>query len=141
LPSDARFKTNVKENVPGLAFITNLRPVTYLVDIEAIHRFTGISNATDLNPAALAQVRTGFIAQEVEKAAQDLRFEFDGVDKPKNEKDLYGLRYAAFTVPLVKAVQELDSENKRLLELLKKQSDNLATIQARLEALEAKSER
>ena len=33
-------------------------------------------------------------------------YDFSGVDKPKNDKDFYGLRYAEFTVPLVKAVQE-----------------------------------
>ena len=28
-PSDARLKTNINENVPGLEFIKHLRPVTY----------------------------------------------------------------------------------------------------------------
>ena len=36
------------------------------------------------------------------------------MDAPKNDKDFYGLRYAEFTVPLVKAVQELYKENKEL---------------------------
>jgi cell division protein FtsB len=36
------------------------------------------------------------------------------VDKPQNEGGVYGLRYAEFTVPLVKAVQELDAENRQL---------------------------
>ncbi|MBC7777390.1 MAG: tail fiber domain-containing protein [Phycisphaerae bacterium] len=122
LPSDARYKTNVKENVPGLAFINKLRPVTYQIDIKGIQQTLGKKINEAENPAAAAQIRTGFLAQEVEKAAQEIGFEFDGVDKPKNEKDLYGLRYAEFTVPLVKAVQELDAENKAL--------------KARLEALE-----
>ncbi len=130
LPSDARFKTNVRENVPGLAFIGKLRPVTYQVDIEGIHRYAGLSNKGEWNPEALAQVRTGFLAQEVEKAAREVGFDFDGVDAPKNEKDLYGLRYAEFTVPLVKAVQELDAENKQL-------KSTLADLTKRLEALEA----
>ena len=30
------------------------------------------------------------------------------MDAPKNENDFYGLRYAEFVVPLVKAVQELN---------------------------------
>ena len=38
LPSDARYKTNVKENVPGLAFINKLRPVTYQIDVDGIQR-------------------------------------------------------------------------------------------------------
>lgn len=129
LPSDARFKTNVRENVPGLAFISKLRPVTYQIDIEGIHRYTGCSHDGESNPAALAQVRTGFLAQEVEQAALELGYDFDGVDKPKNEKDLYGLRYAEFTVPIVKAVQELEAENKQL-------KATLAEMNKRLEALE-----
>jgi hypothetical protein len=56
---------------------------------------------------------TGFIAQEVERAAAELGFDFSGVDKPKNERDLYGLRYAEFVVPLVKAVQELDEKCRK----------------------------
>ena len=51
-------------------------------------------------------LHTGFIAQEVEEAAKKVGFNFDGVDAPKNENDLYGIRYAEFVVPLVKAVQE-----------------------------------
>ena len=50
-------------------------------------------------------VYTGFIAQEVEDAAQSIGYDFSGVDKPQNDNDFYGLRYAEFTVPLVKAVQ------------------------------------
>jgi hypothetical protein len=37
--SDGRFKRNVKEDVPGLAFITKLRPVTYTLDVDAINDF------------------------------------------------------------------------------------------------------
>ena len=51
-------------------------------------------------------VRTGFIAQEVEAAAKKVGFDFDGVSTPENETDLYGIRYAEFVVPLVKAMQE-----------------------------------
>ena len=56
--------------------------------------------------------------------------DFSGVDKPKNDTDQYGLRYAEFVVPLVKAVQEqqaiIDSQNKKIDALL-----------MRIEALEA----
>ena len=46
------------------------------------------------------------MAQEVEAAASEAGFNFSGVVRPQNEHDTYGLRYAEFTVPLVKAVQE-----------------------------------
>lgn len=65
---------------------------------------------------------SSFIAQEVEEAAREAGFDFSGIDAPQNEQDLYGLRYATFTVPLVKAVQELSKQNeemKKEIELLK----------------------
>lgn len=34
--SDGRYKKNVREDVPGLEFITQLRPVTYTLDIDKI---------------------------------------------------------------------------------------------------------
>lgn len=49
---------------------------------------------------------------------QKLGFEFSGVDVPKEINGLYGLRYAEFVVPLVKAVQELNlqkSLHKKIL--------------------------
>jgi hypothetical protein len=50
-------------------------------------------------------------------------FDFSGVDKPKNNADFYGLRYAEFVVPLVKAVQEqeliIKDQEKRITELEK----------------------
>ena len=49
---------------------------------------------------------SGFLAQDVEAAAKKIGYDFNGVDVPKNDKSLYGLKYAEFVVPLVKAVQE-----------------------------------
>ncbi|NMD01339.1 MAG: tail fiber domain-containing protein, partial [Bacteroidales bacterium] len=122
--SDKRFKQEINENVPGLAFIMKLKPVTYKLNYREIANYLNKKNYADLNSTNL---QTGFIAQDVEKAANELGFEFSGIDKPKNEKDYYGLRYAEFTVPLVKAVQEqqlqieqLKNENKALKEEINK---------------------
>ena len=107
--SDMRFKKDVKENVPGLDFIMKLKPVTYYLDMDAIAKFTNTPDSLRLKDAEALKgkmLQTGFIAQDVEKAASDCGFEFSGVDAPKNENDYYGLRYAEFVVPLVKAVQE-----------------------------------
>jgi hypothetical protein len=109
--SDGRFKKNIQEDVPGLSFITKLKPVTYTLDIAAIDKASGITeqgSSADATAKAEAtkEKHTGFVAQDVEKAATELNYDFSGVDKPKNDKDLYGLRYAEFVVPLVKAVQE-----------------------------------
>ena len=74
---------------------------------------------------------TGFIAQEVQKAAKDIGYDFSGVDAPKNENDLYGLRYAEFVVPLVKAVQELSAKN----DAKDAEINDLRTRLAKLEAM------
>jgi len=66
----------------------------------------------------LALRTNGFIAQEVEQAAHSIGYDFSGVDAPKNENDFYGLRYAEFVVPLVKAVQELSTQNAALQQTL-----------------------
>ncbi len=105
--SDGRFKENLSENVPGLSFITLLRPVTYRLNRNAINAYTGVDAA--YKGEAMSGITSGFIAQEVEITAQQLGYDFSGVDAPKNEKDIYALRYADFVVPLVKAVQELNN--------------------------------
>ncbi len=129
--SDERFKTNISENVAGLEFILKLRPVTYNFDVDKIDEFLGIPdslrNNEVLKKAARkkeAIIQTGFIAQEVEQAAQSLGYDFSGVDAPKNEHDFYGLRYAEFVVPLVKAIQE--------------QQEIIETLEARIKDLENK---
>lgn len=114
--SDGRFKQNVADDVPGIAFINRLRPVTYQIDLDAVDRFfeehyneRDTLSARNLHKEHLRV--SGFIAQEVEAAAQATGYDFSGVDAPKNADDFYGLRYAEFVVPLVKAVQELSAEN------------------------------
>ena len=110
--SDSRFKKNVQEDVKGLEFITALRPVSYNLDIHGVEDF--FSDRYGERPSETLpghydkeSIRySGFIAQEVESAAKAVGYDFSGVDAPKNEADFYGLRYAEFVVPLVKAVQE-----------------------------------
>ncbi|MFH2144207.1 MAG: tail fiber domain-containing protein, partial [Bacteroidota bacterium] len=116
--SDIRFKKDIHETVPGLAFITKLRPVTYYLDMDKIAEFNKTPDSLRLKESEAIKgnmLQTGFIAQEVESAANEIGFDFSGVDKPKNADDYYGLRYAEFTVPLVKAVQELNAKNEQLL--------------------------
>jgi hypothetical protein len=111
--SDGRFKRNVKEDVKGLAFIMKLRPVTYNLDVSGISQTLNEGRGLDMidqMKASMAEkermIRSGFVAQEVERAAKELGYDFSGVDAPKNDGDFYGLRYAEFVMPLVKAVQE-----------------------------------
>jgi len=124
--SDGRFKKDVQENVKGLEFIMKLRPVTYHLDMDAIARYNNTPDSLRLPQAEglkAAELQTGFIAQEVEQAAQSLGYDFSGVDAPKNADDYYGLRYAEFVVPLVKAVQEqqeiIETQQKEIEELKK----------------------
>jgi hypothetical protein len=134
--SDARFKKDITESVPGLTFINKLRPVTYHLDMENIAGYlkTPAQNRdTKAETVKGAMLQTGFIAQEVEKAARETGYDFSGVDAPKNENDFYGLRYAEFTVPLVKAVQELSAQNQQQQQLI----DQLLK---RIQILEGKTE-
>ncbi len=133
LLSDKRFKNNVTENVPGLEFINLLTPITYTFDLneyeahfEREFNYKRKQNHHS-NPQASNLIRSGFLAQDVEEAANKIGYEFSGVDKPANESGIYALRYAEFTVPLVKAVQELNDlcdqlrkENKDLKQRLEK---------------------
>ncbi len=99
-----------------------LHPVTYNLDVAAIvdklqEDFTIDENGNRTKVAPSQEVadsrlqkagkrNTGFIAQEVEELANTLGFDFSGIDKPENDDSFYGLRYAEFVVPLVKAMQE-----------------------------------
>jgi trimeric autotransporter adhesin len=110
-PSDGRFKFNVREDVKGLDFILKLRPVTYQFNTKKEDDFIkGVKDRARAVPVvyneAMMVRRTGFIAQEVEKAARQSGYDFEGLKAPKNEREYYSLSYASFVVPLVKAVQE-----------------------------------
>ncbi len=128
--SDGRAKKNIRADVPGLNFINSLQPVTYNLDLDAIDellksddpeinhfkdslRTTRSSKEKEFEAKSRAakqkQVQTGFVAQDVEKTAKSIGYDFSGVDV--DEKGIYGLRYAEFVVPLVKAVQELSEKN------------------------------
>ena len=155
--SDGRIKENVQEAVPGLSFISELRPVTYTLNTkkqdeitmqlmpDSIKEERMLSDEEYLKSSSI--VRTGFIAQEVEAAAKKIGFDFDGVSTPENETDLYGIRYAEFVVPIVKAVQEqqdmivsqqeLISNQKAIIEQQRIDFQNqLQVLLERIEALE-----
>jgi hypothetical protein len=119
--SDGRYKKDIKEDVKGLEFIMKLRPVTYHLDITTLSKRLGENNGTEWDKQMKTSIAdkekmvfTGFVAQEVEKAASETGYNFSGVDKPKNDSGLYALRYAEFVVPLVKAMQEQQAMIKDL---------------------------
>lgn len=150
LPSDGRVKKNIKANVPGLLFINKLKPLTYNLNLDAIDEImqsksaraadAGKTQPTQEELGARKQkeavVYTGFIAQDVQKAAQELNYDFSGVDAAKNGKDMYGIRYAEFVVPLVQAVQELSKMNDEKDAIIKKQQEQLNQVLERLNKVE-----
>ena len=141
--SDGRYKKNIKENVPGLTFINKLKAVTYNLDAKGLDNFLNKSSKAkaESNETARAamdkaltdkerKIQSGFVAQDVEKAAKETSYDFSGVDAPKDNNDVYALRYAEFVVPLVKAVQELSAKNDE-------KDQKIALLEARLDKLEA----
>jgi hypothetical protein len=132
--SDKRIKKNIRTDVPGLDFINRLQPVTYNLDLDALDALLNNTkkSSRDESEQPLSQeladiekkareaqekrIQTGFIAQDVEETAKSIGYDFSGVDV--DETGFYGLRYAEFVVPLVKAVQELSEQNERLQALV-----------------------
>jgi trimeric autotransporter adhesin len=136
--SDGRFKKDIHENVKGIDFIMKLKPVTYHLDVSGISKILDEGGGKELDKYSLQAISekekiiySGFVAQDVEKAAIETGYDFSGIDKPKNEKDFYGLRYAEFVVPLVKAMQEQQ-------QIIEKQQTQINDLLRRLEALEKK---
>jgi len=131
-PSDKRFKFNIKEDVPGLDFVMKLKPVTYNFNTKAYDDFQSVNlpdtikrlkekQAIDFTSSSKI-VHTGLLAQDVEQAAKDLGYKFDGVHVPENESDNYSVAYTQFIMPLIKAVQEQQIEILKLkkeIEILK----------------------
>lgn len=140
--SDKRIKNDIKDDVPGLSFVTRLKPISYHVDVrkqEEIANAGAQKNGELIKPLDkdwhgkydVEKIKmTGFFAQDVEDAAKSINYSFNGVHNPKNG-GLLSLDYSAFVVPLVKAVQE----QQTIIEKQQKQIDDLLK---RLELLEKK---
>lgn len=124
--SDERIKTNVQEDVKGLPFISLLRPVTYNYNLQKADDLQKIPlNARTSYTEKQAIRYSGFLAQEVEAAAQKTGYNFSGVNKPQNEQSLYSINYSEIVVPLVKAVQELKA-------MVEKQQQEIEILKAKL---------
>ena len=133
--SDGRYKRNIQEDVIGLDFIRQLRPVTYRLAVDG-QRWMDARSSLDGNDA-LGQSSnrySGFIAQEVEQAAQNTNFNFSGIDYRENI-DKYGLRYAEFVVPLVKAIQELHPKIENQEQTIQQQQNDLKAYHEELKTL------
>ena len=131
--SDERIKKDIETNTDcGLAFINDLRTVTYKWKAPSEHPEEFKSYDADLTEASYTKKMYGFIAQEV-KAAMDTHniTDFSGWHvTPESQGSQQGVSYEMFVMPLVKAVQELSAKVDAL------ETENTA-IKARLDALEA----
>jgi hypothetical protein len=141
IPSDGRFKFNIRDDVKGLDFIMRLRAVSYQFDVN---RWDGIEDETLSNEMKVSYIkasemrRTGFIAQEVDRAAELTGFQFSGISRPETSEGRYSLSYESFVVPLVKGMQE---QQKIILDLqarVKQQDLVISELLRRMEKLEDK---
>jgi trimeric autotransporter adhesin len=130
--SDGRIKDNIAADVPGLDFITLLRPVTYNLNIHRQNEMVYAGRKEEEEwPSKydVEQMRTtGFIAQEVAQAANEVGYDFSGVEIPKDPNELYSLRYSDFVVPLVKGMQEqqvLIEDQQEIIQELRIQLDEV----------------
>ena len=110
--SDNRDKTNItplQDNL-GINFLRKLRPVTYQWDKRIEYQDKcgfdyGIKDGTLVEP----QEDYGFIAQEVEVAAQQLGLKFDGISYG-DYQDAYSISYLEFVAVLTKALQKVNDD-------------------------------
>jgi hypothetical protein len=124
--SDRRYKENIQPLNLGLGFISKLNPVSYYRKADEKQR-----------------TEYGLIAQEVEQVLKDC-----GVENPGmltiTDKGMYELRYNDLLAPMIKAIQELNNNNKELTaksEELRAENKELKTknqeLAERLSTLEA----
>ena len=112
--SDIRIKKDIEDTTLGLDFILKLKPKEFKKKAPAEYppEFKSYdANQTERkNPD---KTRYGFIAQEV-KEAMDKVGHPDFTVWSKGEDGMQELGEVEFITPLIKAVQELSSENKKL---------------------------
>jgi hypothetical protein len=130
--SDGRFKSNVKENIPGLDFINSLKPVSYQYKSYEFDRFLMQNNPkklASLDPNdykdAESLVHMGFIAQDVDQLVKQKGYPFSIVHTPTNATDNYSIAYGEFIVPLVKGMQEQQKQIEELKGIIQKQQHQI----------------
>lgn len=123
ITSDRRWKSNIVNSNLGLDFIAKLRPVSYT-------RINDDKQKTEY----------GFIAQELEETLNNSDVQNPGM-VTIDDNGNYELRYNDLMAPMVKAIQELKSENDKLKEEnsnLTEEVNRLKNIEERITMLELK---
>jgi hypothetical protein len=123
--SDRRWKTDVEPLRLGLDFVRRLLPVSY-----RLKRGNG-------------RLDMGFVAQDVEEVLGD---GYNVVTRGDDDQQLLSMRYSDLVAPLVRAVQEVDAEQRSVAETLTElRAENLAlrrevaTLRAGLQERDAES--
>lgn len=99
--SDRRWKSDIKTSDLGLDFINKLRPVSYLRKNDETKK-----------------IEYGFIAQELEETLNKIGISSAGI-LSKDSEGMYGVRYNDFIAPMVKAIQEQQTQIDELKSLVK----------------------
>jgi hypothetical protein len=127
-----------------------LRPVTYNYDVHKMDQLSGADGKIAmLDPESKKKYESaaaikehikysGFIAQEVESAANSVGYDFSGITKPQGENTIYGLSYDQFVVPLVKSVQEQQNMIDAQKALIEKLNARLDQLQKEMDELKSK---
>lgn len=131
--SDIRDKTDIRDTKLGLDFILKLRPVDFRWDMR--DDYLTIYNQKDVDGNVTTKLirnkkdgskkrkryHHGLIAQEIKKVAEIMNIDFGGLqDHSKNGgADVFSVGYEEFIAPMIKAIQELNSE----IEILKNQNN------------------
>lgn len=121
--SDKRLKNNVVDETLGLDFIQRIRPVRYTYSVNGQE----------------GRMYSGLIAQDVEEILREMGASFSGIVTPETESGFYSIRYAEFTIPLIKAVQEQQIQIDTLKaqnESMKKELQQYEELLKRIEKLE-----
>ncbi|UPQ77720.1 tail fiber domain-containing protein [Flavobacterium azooxidireducens] len=98
ITSDKRWKSNIQNTNLGLEFIKKLRPVSYFRENDEFKK-----------------TEYGFIAQELEEAFNTSGGDSNGIITIDDE-GMYSVRYNDLLAPIVKAIQELETQTQNLKE-------------------------
>lgn len=111
--SDKRLKENIASLTAGLDFITKLKPVSY-----------------QMKDFADKRTNWGFLAQDIEAIVGDS----NAIVTVGGDADrTLGLRYTDFVAPLVKAVQEQQTEIEELKSLLKEYKAEMENLKTQIQ--------
>jgi len=120
ITSDKRWKLDINNSNLGLDFINKLRPVSYY-----------------RNNDESKKLEYGFIAQEIEEVLNNAGASNNGIIS-KDDKGMYGVRYNDLMSPMVKAIQELNSNNEKQQQVNEKQQQLIETLKKEIEELKKK---